>query len=154
MHEDIPAFLVDLGSLDILLAAADFYGAAAEADWSLADDPRRGIPMMRVKGESHACVMLEHHFRRLFSPSPPPEGAEATAFLMRRPGRENRAFVIRRDFEMVAYPLREFRLPPRGLRVYLGCLGLAALRFSGPGRLQYLVKAAALEPVSDRGRSP
>ena len=153
MPEDIQVFHVDLGPLDALLLAADFYGALARSDWRMERDRRRAIPILVSKGESLACVMLEAHFGRLFSPSAPADAAEPVAFLMRRPPRESRAFVVERPFEMRSYPLRDFRLPPRGLRSYLRALGLSAVRFDGPGRIQYLLDPGALEPVPDRGRS-
>jgi hypothetical protein len=151
LPEDLDVFVVDLGRLDVLLAASDFYAAAASADYRLDGDPALGGARLATKGRSHDCVLLEPLLERLFSPALPAEGAEATAFLMDRPGSRPRAFVLRREFTMLAFPLREFRLLPGCLRARQSSLGLVALRFAGAGRIQYLVSLGAAAPPAATG---
>lgn len=150
MPEDVQVFILDLGTLDALLPASDFYGAVAGDELRLRDDPRRRMPMLSVKGEDHACVFLEPHFARLFGVEEAGGGAERAAFLMRRHGREPRAVVADRGFEMKSYALSDFRLPPAGLRAHLRALGILALRFDRPDRAQYLLGPGLLEPAARR----
>ncbi len=150
LPEDVPVFYIDLGGIDILLAASDFYAATARSDCRLDTDPVLGSPRLIAKGRAHACVLLEPLFDRLFSPSLPADGAESAAFLMRGPD-GGRAFVIARSFEMLSLPLREFRLFPPGIRRRLSALGLAALRFKDGKRLQVLMSLGALGPAAGEG---
>lgn len=155
MPEDVPVFLLRLGRVDALLPAADFYGAAAGPECALRLDPGRGIPFLSVKGRELACVRLEPHFRALVEDCEEPDGAgaEAAAFLSRRAGREERAYLAERPFEMKTFPLASFRLPPSGVRRHLSRLGVAALRFSEGGTMQYVLNAHRLAPLPEQERS-
>jgi hypothetical protein len=149
LPSDLPFFYIDLGQLDVLLAASDFYAAAASSDYRVIDSGPGG-PRLVAKGLSHDCLYLEPFFERLFSPSLSAGGAEATAFLMRR-AQGLRAFVIGRAFELLTLPLREFRLVPRGIRARQASYGLVALRFEGGKRLQVLMSPGRLGPTGGAG---
>jgi len=154
LHEQVPVFLIDLGPLDALLPASDFYGATAAADTLLEMDTVRKIPLLRVNGRLIACVRLERHFRALVGDSIDygNDYSEAAAFLSRRAGTEDRAYLSDRPFEMRSFPLDTFRLPPQGLRQHLSRLGIAALRFSEDGRTQYVLNAHRLPPLPEDKR--
>ena len=145
-----PYAAVTDADVDILLAASDFYAAAAQSDCRLETESPLDPPRLVAKGRSHECVLLEPLFVRLFSPSLPADGPEPTAFLMRRP-EGGRAFLAARSFEMISLPLAEFRLFPRGLRARLAARGLAALRFEGGKRMQVLMNLGVVEPGAGDG---
>ena len=150
LPEGVPVFHIDLGQLDVLLAASDFYAAAAQSECRFAERREGGRLRLEAKGRSHDCVFLEPHFQRLFSPTLPADSPEATAFLMKRKEGAARAFVVARGFELRSLPLREFRLLPRGIRAASAARGLVALRFEG-GRLQILLRAGDIEPAQEDG---
>jgi len=146
----LSVFHFDLGTMDILLAASDFYAAAAGSDCRLETESPLGPRRLIAKGRSHDCVLLEPLFDRLFSPILPADCPEPTAFLMRRP-EGGRAFLAARSFEMISLPLAEFRLFPRGLRARLAARGLAALRFEGGKRMQVLMNLGVVESGAGDG---
>lgn len=148
MPEEAAVFLIDLGPLDVLLCAGDFYGAAAGSDVLEPGDAEAGAGPgakgRRADGGRHAVVPLEPVLERLFSPGPPAEGVTATAFLMRRGNGDASAFIVNRNFEMTAVPLGEFRLLPAGLRRGGPGGSILALRFAADGRIQYLLDLRAM----------
>jgi hypothetical protein len=149
LPEEVPVFQLDLGRVDVLLAASDFYAVVAESDYSLV--PGEGSPRLVAKGESHPCLQLETLFEGLCAPGEGAEAGESTVFLSRREGRGTRAFVVGRPFELRSLQLRDFRLLPRGLRARAASRGMAALRFEEGRRLQILMNPWALGQAMDEG---
>ncbi len=153
MPEEFSAFLMDLGPLDVLLCAGDFYGAASEPDpdaGNRLDDGAGDRPAAMgtgpfvVKGKPHAKIFLEPILQQYFAPDAPQEGIAPTAFLMNSATGEAFACVVERSFEMVSLPLKELRLLPAGLRHGRPGRGIMAVRFANENRMQYLLDLKAM----------
>jgi hypothetical protein len=153
LPRQLPVFLVDLGRADLLLAAMDFYAAASQAEFRLEGPSRGGPALLFAKGRAHVCLALEKEIERLFSPEPPAEDELSTAFLAKGHGGA-RAYLLRRRFEMLSLPARDFRLLPLGIRARQASRGIVALRFEGAGRLQLLMNPGLLRPEDDQGGAP
>lgn len=123
MPEEFSAFLMDLGPLDVLLCAGDFYGATAELDSASAFEK----------------IFLEPILQRFFEPDTPDEGIARTAFLMSCANGKTVACIVERAFEMVSLPLNEMCLLPAGLSSGKPGRSILAVRFAGESRMQYLL---------------
>jgi len=152
LPEEFSAFLMDLGPLDVLLCAGDFYGAASEPD------PDAGSRLMAagfgpfvVKGKSHEKILLEPILQQYFAPAAPQEGIAPTAFLMNGASGKAFACIVERGFEMVSLPLKELRLLPAGLRRGRPGRGIMAVRFARENRMQYLLD---LKAMAEGGSAP
>lgn len=140
MPDEFSAFVLDLGPLDVLLCAGDFYGAASEPDSGAGPDAAMASAGQFVaKGRPHEKIFLEPILQRFFAPEAPGEGVAPTAFLMNCDGGKAFACIVERGFEMVSLPLRELRLLPAGLRRGRPGRSIMAVRFAGESRLQYLL---------------
>lgn len=144
MPEPVPVFRLDLGPMDLLLAAADFQAVAARAECTLSGG-MGASPTLETKGRVHTCRYLEPFLARLFPVTLPARGETFAAFLARGADGSPLAFVVARPFDMAAFPLSDFSLFPGGLRARLGALGMAALRFEGDRRLQVLLAPLGLD---------
>jgi len=138
LPEDFSAFLIDLGPLDVLLCAGDFYGAASEPD----ADPAAG--QFTAKGRSHQKILLEPMLERFFAPGAPADGIAPTAFLMNSTDGRAFACIVERSFEMVSLPIAELRRLPAGLRRGRPGRSIMAVRFASENRLQYLLDLRAM----------
>ncbi len=144
-------FEIDCGSVDILLPAADFCGAASDADFQLellADNPETHTEqcILVFRDERLPCLVLEKLLARLFPQIAEAEAGTQAAFLIRNQAGLSGSCLIQRNFEMQNYPLSEFRLPPASIRPYLRRQGIGALRFAQAKRLQYLLELRPLCP--------
>ena len=149
MPEDFSAFLMDLGPLDVLLCAGDFYGAASEPDSGPGAGPgtesaRLNAGQFTVKGRMHEKILLEPILQRFFEPDAPAEGIAPTAFLMNCASGKAFACIVERSFEMVSLPLRELRRLPAGLRCGRPGRSIMAVRFASENRMQYLLDLKAM----------
>jgi len=151
LPDDVPVFIIDMGRADVLLAASDFYGAVAGSAFVPEHDPADGQTYLSAKGARHECLFLEPVFLGLFGDSLSAAEPDSAAFLMKKPGMPPWAFVLGRGFEMRSFPLAEFRLLPRGLRPFQARSGLSALRFEGPGRIQYLLRLDVIKTIRNGG---
>ena len=152
MPEEFSAFLLDLGPLDVLLCAGDFYGAASEPDPGAGpDDSMAGTGRFTTKGRTHEKILLEPILQRCFAPEAPDEGIAPTAFLMNGASGKAFACIVERGFEMVSLPMKELRLLPAGLRRGRPGRNIMAVRFAGENRMQYLID---LKAMAEGGSTP
>lgn len=144
MADEAAVFKMVLGGLDLLLPASDFEGLASVPE-SEAGTPAPAF--LEAKDGRRERVALDRLLEGLFGAAlanaTPTEG-ESVAFLAKAAGDPKKAFVSRRPFEIVSFPVREFRLPPPGLRAGLAKMGLLAVRFQEGGKAQYLMDVGAL----------
>ncbi|MFZ4614908.1 MAG: hypothetical protein ACOYM2_01770 [Rectinemataceae bacterium] len=138
MGDEAAVFRMDLGTFDLLLPASDFCGLAVLP--GSGDIPARAD----FKGRKYELLLLDPALEGLFGLEPCAAGSEAVAFLAAGRDESPRAFVSRRAFEIGAVPLRDFRLPPSGLKASLARRGLLAFRFGRGPRFQILLDPGAL----------
>ncbi len=129
---------MDLGTFDLLLTASDYCGLAVL--------PGSGDIPVRAdfKGRTYELLLLDPALEGLFGLEPCVLGSEAVVFLAAGRNEVPRAFVSRRSFEIGAVPIRDFRLPPRGIKASLARRGLMAFRFAAGQRFQILLDPGAL----------
>jgi hypothetical protein len=141
LPEEFSAFLIDLGPLDVLLCAGDFYGATSEPDTG---PTLLNGGLFIAKGKAHGILLLEPILEHFFAPDAPVAGVAPTAFLMNSANGSAFACIVDRSFEMVSLPLKELRLLPAGLRHGRPGRSIMAVRFAGENRLQYLLDLKAM----------
>lgn len=152
MPEEFSAFLLDIGPLDVLLCAGDFYGAASEPDSGAGDDAAMASAGQFVtKGRTHQKILLEPILQNFFAPEAPDEGIAPTAFLMNCAHGKAFACIVERGFEMVSLPMKELRMLPAGLRHGRPGGSIMAVRFAGENRMQYLID---LKAIAEGGSTP
>jgi len=153
LSEEFSVFLIDLGLLDVLLCAGDFYGAASESDSSSGTGPGNGsgsspatldAGSFYAKGRAHEKFLLEPILQSFSTRDTPAEGAAPTAFLMNSADGRAFACIVERGFEMVSLPLQELRLLPAGLKGGRPGRGIMAVRFASENRIQYLLDLKAM----------
>lgn len=152
MHDELPVFQLNLGPMEVLLPAADFYAVAAGPEINL----QEGRELLLFNGQELACIRLEQYFRSYIKAYVETDEQESgtTAFLLRWPGAKDRAYLAERPFEMLNYPLSSFHLIPNGLRQYLSQLGFIALRITDKGVIQYVLNVQKLKTLPEQEWSP
>lgn len=152
LAEDIPVFQINLGNIDILLAASDYQGLLSEADFKTQNDEENKESVITHKNTHYTTLYLDDHIENIFKPAIKVDGKdEAVAFLTRYSVNENIAFILRRAFEMQTYSIRDFKKIPLGIRSKLQSLGIFAFRFDNNTRIQFLMNFSLYKSNSASG---
>lgn len=152
LADDIPVFQINLGNIDILLAASDYQGLLSEADFKSQNAETNKESSITHKNTHYTTLYLDDHIESIFNPSIKVDSKDvAVAFLTRYTVDENIAFILRRAFEMQTYSIREFKKIPLSIRSKLQSLGIFAFRFDNNTRIQFLMNFSVYKSSSASG---
>lgn len=137
MPSEINVFKIVAGPLDILLPAGDFFSALASSSYKLKNSPD-GTMLLEFGKQECPCFRMEDFFAFIAGGSieARTESFEAAAFLHRASDSALSAFIVERNFELVNYPVRSFKLLPASLKSHLSRIGINAMRFTDGGGIQ------------------
>jgi hypothetical protein len=153
-------FRIDLPETVVFLPASDFQSAASADCFKLGQDQALGLPVAAYRGSNYPCILLEPVFKYLFAVDgsdsldfPPTvffRGVSALQVDTMYSGairKDQCAFLLARNFQMVSLSLAELRLPPAGIRPRLGESGVIAMRFVPGEKTQFILDVSKYYPM-------